>query len=78
MSRTRARKSITAEQFLARMEGVAWQHVDANALLDEAPQSYKDVETVMADQADLVRIDRRLRAIANYKGVEQARTRRRR
>jgi tRNA-splicing ligase RtcB len=77
MSRTRARKDITPEQFLARMEGVAWQHLEASALLDEAPQSYKDVETVMADQADLVRIEHRLRAIANYKGVEQVRTRRR-
>jgi tRNA-splicing ligase RtcB len=59
------------------MEGVAWQDADATALLDEAPQSYKDVETVMRDQADLVAIDHRLKAIANYKGVESVRHRRR-
>jgi tRNA-splicing ligase RtcB len=78
MSRTRARKEITDEEFAARMEGVAWQDGDRAALLDEAPQAYKDVETVMNDQADLVRIDHRLRAIANYKGVEEPRVRRRR
>jgi tRNA-splicing ligase RtcB len=59
------------------MEGVAWQDADATALLDEAPQSYKDVETVMRDQADLVSVDHRLNAIANYKGVETRRRGRR-
>jgi tRNA-splicing ligase RtcB len=73
MSRTKARKQLSAESLAARMAGVAWQETDAVALLDEHPESYKDVETVMRDQADLVRIDYRLRAIANYKGVEQVR-----
>jgi len=75
MSRTRARKEIAAEAFAARMAGVAWQDRDHVALLDEAPQAYKDVETVMNDQADLVRVEHRLRAIANYKGVEPPRRR---
>ena len=78
MSRTRARKELSTEEFVARMEGVAWQDADATALLDEAPQSYKDVETVMRDQADLVSIDHRLTAIANYKGVGSVRHRHRR
>jgi tRNA-splicing ligase RtcB (3'-phosphate/5'-hydroxy nucleic acid ligase) len=55
------------------MVGVEWQDRDAEALLDEAPQSYKDVEQVMRDQADLVQVDYRLRAIANFKGVESER-----
>jgi tRNA-splicing ligase RtcB len=76
MSRHRARREISTDDFVARMAGVAWQDADAVALLDEAPQSYKDVETVMRDQADLVSIDHRLKAIANYKGVESARRRR--
>jgi tRNA-splicing ligase RtcB (3'-phosphate/5'-hydroxy nucleic acid ligase) len=75
MSRTRARKELSTDEFMARMEGVAWQDADATALLDEAPQSYKDVETVMRDQVDLVSIDHRLKAIANYKGVESVRRR---
>ena len=78
MSRTRARKELSTEEFVARMEGVAWQDADASALLDEAPQSYKDVETVMRDQADLVSIDHRLKAIANYKGIGSVRHRHRR
>ena len=73
MSRTQARKRLTADSLAARMAGVAWQEADAAALLDEHPESYKDVETVMSDQSDLVRIDFRLRAIANYKGVEEVR-----
>jgi tRNA-splicing ligase RtcB len=73
MSRGRARKEVALEDFAARMEGVAWQDGDAASLLDESPQAYKDVETVMADQADLVRVDYRLRAIANYKGVDDRR-----
>ena len=77
MSRRRARREISAGDFVARMEGVAWQEADVNALLDEAPQAYKDVETVMRDQADLVSVDHRLKAIANYKGVESVRRRRR-
>jgi tRNA-splicing ligase RtcB len=76
MSRTQARKRLTAESLAGRMSGVAWQEADAVALLDEHPESYKDVETVMRDQADLVRIDYRLRAIANYKGVEAVRRKR--
>ena len=76
MSRTRARKEIPLAEFEARMVGVEWQDRDAEALLDEAPQSYKDVEQVMRDQADLVQVDYRLRAIANFKGVESERRRR--
>jgi RNA-splicing ligase RtcB len=47
-----------------------WQDADAAALLDEHPDSYKPVEQVMSDQADLVEVEHRLRAVANYKGVE--------
>jgi len=49
---------------------------DAEALLDEHPASYKPVEQVMADQADLVKVDYTLKAIANFKGVEQQRKQR--
>ena len=75
MSRTAARKSLSVDSLAKRMTGVAWQNSDAAALLDEHPESYKDVETIMRDQADLVRIDHTLKAIANYKGVEPIRRR---
>jgi tRNA-splicing ligase RtcB len=71
MSRTRARKELTAASLTERMAGVAWLDRHAQALLDEHPASYKPVEQVMADQADLVRVDYTLKAIANYKGVER-------
>lgn len=76
MSRGRARREIDLADFEARMEGVVWQDRSAEALLDEAPQSYKDIETVMHDQRDLVQIEHTLRAVANFKGVEGKRRKR--
>jgi len=50
------------------MVGKAWTR-NGTALLDEHPRAYKPIETVMADQADLVEIQATLRQIANYKGT---------
>jgi tRNA-splicing ligase RtcB len=50
------------------MEGKAWNQ-DAKALLDEHPMAYKDIDEVMEDQRDLVRIVRTLHQVANYKGA---------
>jgi tRNA-splicing ligase RtcB len=50
------------------MEGKAWNH-DAEALLDEHPSAYKDVDEVMAAQADLVTVEHRLHQVLNYKGT---------
>ncbi len=50
------------------MSGKAWTR-DGKALLDEHPKAYKPIETVMADQADLVEIQAILHQIANYKGT---------
>jgi RNA-splicing ligase RtcB len=38
-------------------------------LIDEAPQAYKDIGQVMADQADLVAVEHTLHQILNYKGT---------
>jgi RNA-splicing ligase RtcB len=73
MSRRQARREIPLAEFEASMEGVVWQTIDSEALLDEAPQSYKPIEQVMTDQDDLVSIEHSLRAVANYKGVEERR-----
>jgi len=70
MSRGRARREIPLDDFIAKMEGVTWQDRNAEELLDEAPQSYKPVEQVMADQADLVKIEHTFHAVANYKGFD--------
>ena len=46
-------------------------HVELGArrdLIDEHPEAYKDIDTVMANQADLVAIEHTLSQIFNYKG----------
>ncbi len=51
------------------MAGVAWNADDAEALMDEHPLAYKDIDQVMEDQKDLCRPIHRLRQILNYKGT---------
>jgi tRNA-splicing ligase RtcB len=69
MSRTQAKKTFNTEEFATQMKGVTWQHGSAEALLDEHPGSYKDIDVVMNDQRDLVEITHELHAIVNYKGT---------
>jgi tRNA-splicing ligase RtcB len=69
MSRSRARKEITIEDFVSSMQGRDWQEGKAGQLIDEAPQAYKDIDQVMADQADLVTVEHTLHQILNYKGT---------
>lgn len=68
MSRTRARKELTAESLDTRMSGIAWNH-QAETLLDEHPDAYKDLGQVMADQEDLVEIVHQLTTVLNFKGA---------
>jgi RNA-splicing ligase RtcB len=77
MSRTRARKTLSVETLEQQMAGRSWQASDALALLDEHPDAYKPIDQVMRDQADLVEIEHELQALANYKGVERTRERKR-
>ena len=37
--------------------------------VDEIPAAYKDIDQVMADQADLVEVLHTLRQVLNYKGT---------
>jgi tRNA-splicing ligase RtcB (3'-phosphate/5'-hydroxy nucleic acid ligase) len=69
MSRSRARREIALADFVASMAGRDWQEAKADQLLDEAPQAYKDIDQVMADQADLVAVEHTLHQILNYKGT---------
>lgn len=68
MSRTQARKNLTAESLDIAMNGIAWNQ-DPKALLDEHPDAYKDIGAVMEAQADLVSVVHRLTTILNYKGA---------
>lgn len=65
-SRNVAKRKFSRESLDAAMQGITWGNSDA--FLDEHPEAYKPVETVMADAADLVTIDHTLRQIVNVKG----------
>ncbi len=69
LSRTAARTTLSIDSLLEAMAGRAWQSAEAAELIDEHPEAYKPIDTVMADQADLVEIVHTLHAIANYKGT---------
>ena len=71
MSRRQARRTFTVEDIEAAMEGRTWLRRAAAALIDEIPGAYKDLDTVMADQTDLVEVVHHLDTVVNYKGVEK-------
>jgi tRNA-splicing ligase RtcB len=68
MSRTQARKHLSAESLAEAMGDRTWLADMAGRLVDEHPAAYKDVHQVMADQADLVEVRHELRQVLNYKG----------
>lgn len=65
-SRSAARRKFTMDQLEADMVGIEWRHTDA--FLDEIPAAYKDIDQVMADAGDLVKVRHTLRQIVNVKG----------
>ncbi len=68
-SRTEAKRRFTERDLTEQMAGKVWLEGKASALLDEIPSAYKDIDQVMADQADLVEVLHTLRQIVNYKGA---------
>ena len=69
MSRSEAKRQHTAGDLRKQMEGRSWQIDQADKLIDEIPSAYKDIDEVMANQADLVEIVHTLRQVLNYKGT---------
>ena len=69
--RKEAKRRFSVDAFAEAMDaaGRTWQSSSAEQLLDESPMAYKDIDEVMAAQADLVEIQHRLEAVVNYKGV---------
>jgi tRNA-splicing ligase RtcB len=68
MSRTQARRCITARQLHRQMGAVWFDHRRDQNLREEAPDAYKDIHAVLRAQRELVRIVRQLRPILSYKG----------
>lgn len=69
MSRTEARKRISAADLRRQLEGIAFDEHSGHSLREEAPAAYKDIRSVMRAQRDLVRITRVVRGLASYKGL---------
>ena len=68
-SRTKAKKLFSTDDLAEQMRGKVWLADRADKLVDEIPSAYKDIDQVMADQADLVEVQHTLRQILNYKGT---------
>lgn len=68
MSRGNAKRTLDVTEFETQMQGKTWNHDRIGSLLDEAPGAYKDIDTVMEDQKDLVKIVHTLSQVFNYKG----------
>lgn len=66
MSRTKARKTFTAADLAAETKGVECRK-DAG-VVDEIPSAYKDIESVIAAQADLVEVVAHLKQVVCVKG----------
>ena len=68
MSRTAARERFTLEDHRKATEGVTC--LKDSSVLDETPLAYKDIDAVMAAQADLVEVVTTLKQFLCLKGAE--------
>lgn len=66
MSRAKAKAAFTMEDFDKAMVGI--EHRRSEVLIDELPLAYKDIDEVMENAKDLVRIETTLKQILNVKG----------
>lgn len=65
-SRSKARQNFTMEDFDKAMVGITHRRTDV--LLDEIPGAYKDIDEVMENAKELVKIEYTLKQILNAKG----------
>lgn len=80
MSRTKAKKAFSLEEFSREMTGIVSKI--SNGTLDESPMAYKNIFEVMEQQKDLVKVIEHIRPLINIKaegdakrgGVERYRT----
>ena len=66
MSRKKARKQISLEEHILDTTGVECKKDES--VIDESPRAYKDIDTVMKSQKDLVQIKYTLKQIVCVKG----------
>jgi len=66
MSRSQAKRQFTVEDLAAQTAGVECRK--DQGVVDEIPGAYKDLESVMAQQTDLVQVVQRLTTLVCVKG----------
>jgi tRNA-splicing ligase RtcB len=66
MGRKEARRRFSVADLQAQTQGVECRKDDA--VLDEIPGAYKDIDTVMANQSDLVEVVAKLKQVVCIKG----------
>lgn len=66
MSRGKAKRNFTIEDLKAQTAGIECRKDEG--VLDEIPGAYKDINVVMANQSDLVKIETELRQVLCVKG----------
>jgi tRNA-splicing ligase RtcB len=65
-SRGEARRRFTMDDFEKAMQGIECRH--SAKLIDELPMAYKDIDEVMANSKDLVKVEHTLCQVVNVKG----------
>jgi tRNA-splicing ligase RtcB len=66
MSRRKAFENLTLDGAREKMTGILWD--DRQAVLDETPEAYKDIEVVIKDAAELLEVKHTLTPVLNIKG----------
>jgi tRNA-splicing ligase RtcB len=66
MSRGEAKRQFTLDDLIQQTQGIECRKDEA--VIDEIPSAYKDIDQVMDDQKDLVKIVAQLRQIMCIKG----------
>lgn len=67
MGRNEARRTLKLEEEQAKMKNIIGKPRGVENL-DEAPGAYKDIETIMENQKDLVKVEVKLKPLASIKG----------
>lgn len=67
MSRKKARASFTVEDLITQTSGVECRKDDA--VIDEIPSAYKNIDEVMENQSDLVEVFTELKQVICIKGA---------
>ena len=70
MSRTAAEQNINVDEFIKSMEGI-YSSVVGEGTLDEAPQAYRNMDTILSALDGLINNAVIVKPIYNFKAVEK-------